>query len=130
MISFFNNTRDIGSYGEQIAIDFLRKKGYKIIANNKQQSHKEIDIIAQNKEYIAFVEVKTRSVNDDLYSPYGPPSSAVNKKKQSNIITAARAYLKDNPTDKTPRMDVVEVYLKKNTLKVLALNHFENAYHA
>ena len=74
--------------------------------------------------------MKTRSVDDDLFNPYGTPASAVTVSKQEKLISAARAYLRENPMDKQPRMDVVEVYLKKGTKAVLKINHFENAYHA
>ena len=121
---------ETGVFGELSAIKYLKNNGYKIIANNKHESHKEIDIIAENKEYIAFVEVKTRSVGDDLYSPYGTPASAVTRKKQLNLITAARSYLRNNPTYKIPRMDVIEVYVKKGTRKILKIEHYETAYHA
>ena len=121
---------EIGQYGENVAKNFLKKNGYNIIASNKRESHKEIDIIAEDKSYIAFVEVKTRSVNDDLFNPYGSAASAVNITKQKNLIAAARAYLRDNPTEKQPRMDVIEVYLKKGTKIVLEINHYINAYQA
>ena len=121
---------DIGRYGEEEAKKFLKKAGYKIVACNKRESHKEIDIIATDKEYIAFVEVKTRSVGDDLYNPYGTPAAAVTKKKQNNLISAARSYLRENPTDKQPRMDVIEVYLRKGSYEVLEINHYLGAYHA
>ena len=121
---------EIGSHGESIACKFLKKEGYKILGRNKHESHKEIDIIASNKDYIAFVEVKTRSVEDDLFNPYGTPASAVTVSKREKLIFAARSYLRANPTEKQPRMDVIEVYLKKGTKKVLKINHFENAYHA
>ena len=129
MIDLFSK-KEIGNYGEFAASKYLKKHGYKIIECNKRQSHKEIDIIAENKDYIAFVEVKTRSVGDDMYSAYGTPASAVTTKKQSNLIYAARSYLRDNPTNKQPRMDVIEVYLKKGTSEVLQINHFTNAYQA
>ncbi len=121
---------EIGKHGENIACKFLKKEGYRIVEQNRHESHKEIDIIASNKDYIAFVEVKTRSVDDDLFNPYGTPASAVTYSKREKLISAARSYLRSNPTDKQPRMDVIEVYLKKGTKKVLKINHFENAYHA
>ena len=121
---------EIGKHGENIACKFLKKEGYKIVEQNRHESHKEIDIIASNRDYIAFVEVKTRSVDDDLFNPYGTPASAVTYSKREKLISAARSYLRSNPTDKQPRMDVIEVYLKKGTKKVLKINHFENAYHA
>ena len=122
--------KETGNYGEKAACDFLKKQGYKIVVCNKRESHKEIDIIATDKNYIAFVEVKTRSVCDDLYSRYGTPASAVNASKQANLIAGARSYLRNNPTNKQPRMDVIEVYLKKGTREILQINHFKNAYNA
>ena len=121
---------DIGSHGEKIAAKYLKKNGYRILKRNHRESHKEIDIIATNKDYIAFIEVKTRSVDDDLYNPFGTPASAVNSVKQKNLISGARSYLKSNPTNKQPRMDVIEVYLKKGTKTVLKINHYPGAYHA
>ena len=55
------NTTEIGRYGEDMAAKLLRKKGYKILERNFRAGHNEIDIIAQNKDYTVFVEVKTRS---------------------------------------------------------------------
>ena len=121
-------TRDIGILGEKLAANYLKKHGYKIIDSNIHQSHKEIDIIAKNKEYIVFAEVKTRSVDQDLYNSYGTPAEAVDKKKRSNLLFAANLYLSKNACDKQPRMDVLEVYLDKNTRKLLHINHIENAY--
>ena len=121
-------TRDIGLLGEKLAAKYLKRNGFKIIENNIHESHKEIDIIAKDKEYIVFVEVKTRSVDKDLYSNYGSPASAVDKKKQSNLLFAANSYLSKNITNKQPRMDVIEVYLDKKSKKLLHINHIENAY--
>ena len=121
-------TRDIGILGEKLAANYLKKHGYKIIDSNIHQSHKEIDIIAKNKEYIVFAEVKTRSVDQDLYNSYGTPAEAVDKKKRSNLLFAANLYLSKKACDKQPRMDVLEVYLDKNTRKLLHINHIENAY--
>ncbi len=121
---------DIGRLGERTAQKHLRSEGYKILHNNNRQSHKEIDIIAKNKEYITFVEVKTRSVDDDLYSAYGSPACAVDHRKQQNIIAGARSYLLRNPTSLQVRMDVIEVYVKKGTKNVIKINHIENAYFA
>lgn len=123
------STTEIGRLGEKLAAKYLKRSKYKIIESNKHESHKEIDIIASNKEYIVFVEVKTRSVGRDLYNRYGSPASAVDKKKQTNLIYAANAYLAKNVTYKQPRMDVIEVYLDKDTKKLLNINHIENAYY-
>ncbi len=121
---------ETGRLGEKLAAKYLKRNGYKIIAANKHQSHKELDIIASDKEYIVFVEVKTRGISSDRQDNYGTAASAVDKRKQSNLIYAARAYMAQNPTNKQPRMDVIEVYLDKNTRKLTEINHIRNAYFA
>lgn len=125
------NTTKLGRFGEKIAARFLKKNGYKILETNKHQSHNEIDIIASNKDFLLFVEVKTRSVASDLYSAYGSPASAVDKRKQARTVQAAKSYLLANDTiNKQPRMDVIEVYLDKSTGKVLKIHHIPNAFGA
>ena len=122
---------DVGKLGEDAASKFLSKNGYKILERNIHISHNEIDIIAKNKSFLVFVEVKTRTVDEDLYSEYGTPASAVTKQKQMRIITAARAYLHmKNFSDLQPRLDVIEVYVDKASGKISKINHFEDAFWA
>lgn len=83
----------------------------------------EIDIIAEKKDYIVFVEVKTRTVGQMLN-----PAFAVDKKKRSKIILAATKYITDNDIRKQPRFDIAEVYLKKDSQKVDSINYIENAF--
>ena len=122
-------TKEIGDIGERAAARFLKKNKYKIKGRNLHFSHNEIDIVAEDKSYIVFVEVKTRSVDTDsiVYIPE-PPSKAVTKSKQSHLLRAARVYLKEKPSKKQPRMDVIEILIDKETHKVLNLNHIRNAY--
>lgn len=125
-------TKDIGAIGENAAVKFLKKSRYKILARNIHISHNELDIVALHKKsgMIVFVEVKTRSVNSDLYSPFGTPSDAVTRQKQMRTIQAARGYLNANPrlNKYQPRFDVIEVYLEKENKKIINTNHFENAF--
>ena len=121
---------EIGKLGEDTAAKYLKKNGYKIIDRNKHQSHNEIDIIAADKNYIVFVEVKTRTTGKDLYSMYGTPGSAVDYAKQQRTVSAASAYLSQHFTEKQPRFDVIEIYLDKCTFEILNLNHIINAYGA
>ena len=125
-------TKDIGAIGENAAVKILKKSRYKILARNIHISHNELDIVALHKKsgIIVFVEVKTRSVNSDLYSPFGTPSDAVTKQKQMRTIQAARGYLNANPrlNKYQPRFDVIEVYLEKENKKIINTNHFENAF--
>lgn len=129
------NTTDIGRLGEKLAARYLRKHRYKIIETNKHLSHNEIDLIAVDKNYIVFVEVKTRSVmQNDNFLPYGTPASAVTQGKRNRTVTAAKDYLSANAyskhAKKQPRIDVIEIYLEKDTEKLLKLNHIIDAFGA
>lgn len=125
-------TVDIGRLGENAAVRFLKKSKFKIVERNLHVSHNEIDIIAVSKKQklIAFVEVKARSVDKDLYSPFGTPASAVTKDKQRRTVEAARGYLRNSKKFFAfqPRFDVLEVYLDRNDMSVLKINYIENAF--
>lgn len=109
-----------GLEGEEKAARYLKKQGYKIIAKNFQTRFGEIDIIAEDKKYIVFVEVKARGEKS-----IAEPKEFVDLRKQRKIITTAEIYLAENPTEKQPRFDVVEV--KKENGKTV-INHIENAF--
>ena len=109
-----------GLEGEEKAASYLKKQGYKIIAKNFQTRFGEIDIIAENKEYIVFVEVKARSEKS-----IAEPREFVDIRKQRKIIKTAEIYLSENLTEKQPRFDVVEV--KKDKMKI-QINHIVNAF--
>jgi putative endonuclease len=95
----------LGRVGEQKAVDFLKDKGYKLLAKNFKTHIGEIDIIVKDGEYTVFVEVKTR-LNDD----FGAPSEAVTRKKQEKYFRVASEYLRNNKlTDSACRFDVVEI---------------------
>ncbi|MBO5715120.1 MAG: YraN family protein [Clostridia bacterium] len=121
------NTTDLGRYGENAAAQFLKSKKYKIKEQNYHASHNEIDIIAEDKKYIVFVEVKTRTVVSNSKFEYETPASAVTYTKQKRVLAAAQVYLNAHPTQKTPRLDVIEVYLSHNG-EVLEINHMEDAF--
>lgn len=116
---------DNGKFGEEYTAKYLKKKGYKIIEKNFHSRFGEIDIIAQNKSIIAFVEVKTRT-EDALFAP----REAVDFKKQQKCFKTAQYYLALNPNNFQPRFDVSEVLLKKDSKKaeVKTHNYIENAF--
>ena len=116
-------TKEIGNKGEDYAVDFLLKNEYKILNRNYHSKFGEIDIIAENKEYLIFVEVKTRH-KDSLTLPY----EAVDKSKQRKIIKTAKYFLMKNPTEKYCRFDVCEVFTDKATLGLSRINYIENAF--
>ncbi len=113
-----------GAAGEVLAARFLRDKGYTITASNVHSRIGEIDIIAENAQYIAFVEVKTRS-EDAIYAP----REAVTLTKQRKIIGTAAFYLQRHPTKKQPRFDVIEIVTAKGQpMNVLQIDHLMGAY--
>lgn len=114
-----------GAAGEMLAARFLREKGYTILAANYRCRLGEIDIIAADRQYIAFVEVKTRQAGA-LYSP----REAVTVTKQKKIIQTASLFLKGHPEEKRqPRFDVVEVVTpKEDVMTAVEIQHILNAY--
>ena len=113
-----------GAAGEVLAARFLRDTGYDIIAANYRCRFGEIDIIAADKEYIAFVEVKTRS-ETALYTP----REAVNIAKQGRIQKTANTFLQHHPTALQPRFDVIEVIADpKEPMRALHLEHLKHVF--
>ena len=123
----------IGDFGERYAARYLMLRGYRIMARNWRSGKYELDIVASTVRDVVFVEVKTRSYaeNTDL-SAAPPPSLAVHADKQRFTRHAAAQYLREYPTKKAPRMDVIEIWLKKAPAnkrpKVLKVNHMKAAY--
>lgn len=97
----------LGAVGEKIASGFLRKYGYKILDMNFRTPFGELDIVARKKDFIVFIEVKTRST-----SSLGPPYLSVTRMKQRSIIKNALYYLKRYRfNDANWRIDIVSVKL-------------------
>ena len=102
-MKIFNKIK--GDLGEQKAVEFLKRRKYKILERNYKNKIGEIDIIAQQKKKMIFVEVKTRSSLQ-----YGNPAEAVNYHKQKKIRQVAECYLQQNKLeDADMRFDVIEV---------------------
>lgn len=120
------NTRLLGRWGEEKAAEFLEKKKYKITAVSYRTRFGEIDIIAENKKYIAFVEVKLRKSDR-----FASGREFVDIPKQKKIILAAEEWLSENETKKQPRFDVVEVYAPNGTdTEKPEIRYYENAFEA
>ena len=130
-----SNAKTVGQRGEDEAVAFFKKQGFKIIERNYRYSHYEIDFIAKNKEYLVFVEVKSRSCISPDDMPFGTPAMAIDRNKKRFVLYAAEAFLRTNPYDNLqPRIDVVEIYFDNNkdvkNKKILKINHFPNAFGA
>ena len=112
--------------GEILAARFLRDKGYGILSSNYRCRFGEIDIIASDKRYLVFVEVKTRR-EDARYLP----REAVTVTKQRKLLQTAAMYMSRFPTNLQPRFDVIEVVTAAdNTMRVVEINHIIGAYEA
>lgn len=116
-------TKTIGDIGEEYAVNYLKKHRYKILSRNYRKRFGEIDIIAGKKGTVAFVEVKTRHEN-----PLTRPFEAVDTKKQEKIYRTSLAYIYENDLDCQYRFDVCEVYVNRDTLKLIQINYFDNAF--
>jgi putative endonuclease len=113
--------RAIGDFGEGIAVDYLRRHGYRIVDRNWRVRQGEIDIIAEKENEIVFVEVKTRT--SDLF---GGPEESMTIEKQNRVIRASLAYLHNNNyLQRDWRVDFIGIYCTHDQ-EVLELEHFEN----
>lgn len=125
----------LGKLGEDIAADYLQNNGYRIVRRNVQLGKNELDIVAEDDDYIVFVEVKTRSCLYPESGDFGSPGRSVDEGKRKNTLKASRDYLSKNYINKQPRIDVIEVYMleQKSEFKtptVLKVNHIRNAFDA
>ena len=113
-----------GAWGEALAAEFLRKKRYKIIAAGYHSRFGEIDLIAQDRKYLIFVEVKLRKS-----AGFAKAMDYVDRRKQDRIRVTASMYLSQNPTKLQPRFDVVEIYAPDGTETVKPeIRHMEDAF--
>lgn len=117
----------IGARGEKYAARWLWLHGYRIIGRNVEMRSGELDIIAAKGQYICFCEVKTRKDGKNI-EIYGRPAKAVNREKRIHIVRAVKEYLSDHPSDKQPRLDIIEVYLDPDKPRKHRVVHIERAF--
>ena len=100
--------KELGKKGERLALRYLKKNGYRLIQTNYVCKLGEMDIIAQEKDTLAFIEVKTRTS-----TAFGPPQLAVNLAKQMQLSKVALNFLKEKKLeDVKARFDVVAILLR------------------
>lgn len=118
-----------GITGEDAALEYLTGLGYGLRERNWRHSHYEIDLIMKDERCIVFCEVKTRRVDRENY---GAPAESVTREKRERLMHAASFYMggyHETYMDWTLppcRFDVVEVYIKDNT--VIKINHIKDAF--
>jgi len=98
----------LGARGEDLAVRYLKKKGYKVIERNYRCQWGEIDLVARQGDTLVFVEIKARTSSD-----FGLPQDAVDRFKQEKLVQVARAYMAEHRLQETipARFDVVAVQL-------------------
>lgn len=104
---------ELGKEGETIAQQFLQKKGFKILNCNWRYLRYEVDIIALDKDFLVFVEVKTRST-----SKFGFPDEAVDYQKEKMLIEAAEIYLEKKDLYNEVRFDSISVVKNERGEKI------------
>ena len=100
---------DTGRLGEELARDFLKKRGFRILESNYRCPEGEIDIIARQKDCLVFIEVRTKTSRE-----FGSPEESVTQAKKKRMVTIAQYYRQTH--DKTLplwRIDFVAVELDK-----------------
>ncbi|UNY99441.1 YraN family protein [Zhouia spongiae] len=112
---------DFGEKGEQLASDYLVKKGYQILERNYRFQKAEIDIIAKYQNMLCVIEVKTRST--DVFQN---PEDAITQKKIKLLVKAINNYINENDLDTEVRFDIISILKNRQSLSI---QHFEDAFY-
>jgi putative endonuclease len=99
------SSQELGAWGEEKAARYLEQQGYRILERNFHSRFGEIDLVAEDDEFLVFVEVRLRK-----NTRYGLPEETVDHRKQHKLRLTAEFYLQRHPTKKQPRFDVVALY--------------------
>jgi len=111
---------ELGKKGEELAVEFLLKKGYKIVSRNFKFQKTEVDIIARKGKTLAIIEVKTRSTPD-----FGDPQEFVKAKQIQNLVKAVDYFVDEHDLDVDVRFDIVAIIKNKAGTR---LEHLEDAF--
>lgn len=113
--------KQVGRFGEDMACEFLQKRGYRIIKRNLQRSYKEIDIVAKKDKLTLFIEVRSRTSTS-----YGGAEEAINSRKIKNFRAGVKSYAQINNLDfNRLRLDFLAVNINK-TEKTVKIRHFKD----
>lgn len=107
----------LGKKGEKLVAAYLKKRGYKLLAQNYVTPFGEADVIAKDKDEIVFIEVKTRTSDS-----FGAPKEAVGVNKQRRYYQIAKFYGLQTGEEPNARFDVAEVYADGK------IEYYENAF--
>lgn len=112
-------SKDIGKIGEDIALEYLKEKGYIFLDKNFSGKYGEIDLIFKDIDFLVFVEVKLRK-----NTKFGYPRDFVTISKQKKIIATSEEYMElNNLYDFQPRFDIIEIVAEQKEIE-----HLINAF--
>jgi len=115
------NSRKKGSFGESIAVKYLKSKNYTILNTNFYTPYGEIDIVAKDCDFIVFIEVKLRRTKS-----YGDVLDQITFQKKERIIKSAHYFLaQENQSIVDCRFDFIAIFQESDTYKI---THIENAF--
>ena len=118
-----STTKALGDRGEAVTAQYLRERGYALLASQWRCRYGELDLVARDRDgTICFVEVKLRG--GDLA---GLPREAVDRRKRERLRAAAACYLSQHDLDAPARFDVAEIYTDE-AHRPLRLEYLENAF--
>ena len=115
-----SKNKELGQEGEQLAANYLKKKGWHIREMNYRFSRSEIDLIASKNELLIFVEVKART-----NTSFGLPEDFVDDKKAENIMKGADHYITEIDWNGDIRFDIISI-IKQKTME---LEHIKDAFY-
>ena len=118
------NKTELGTWGEAIAAEALRSRGFTVVERNYRSRYGEIDIIASNRQYLVFCEVKLRKSAN-----FAAAREFVDARKQQRLRTTALLYLSQHETPLQPRFDVIEIDAPDGTqTRRPQITHMEDAF--
>lgn len=115
--------KSLGDWGEALAADYLRRRGWEVLARQYRCRFGEVDLIARQGRIVCFVEVKTRT-NLSL----GLPREYVDRRKRERLRRTAACFLAELGEDWAARFDVAEVYTADDGLQAGRIEYIENAF--
>ncbi len=115
------NHNQLGKKGEQLAVDYLVQHNYKIVERNYRFDKAEVDVIAQKKDTLVIIEVKTRSTAE-----FGNPQDFVKPKQIQRLVKAVDEYVNVNNLDVEIRFDIIAIVKNGTSYDI---EHLENAFY-
>lgn len=115
-----NERQQVGKFGEDLALKFMQRKGYKLIDRNYKVDEGEMDLIMEHNNVTVFIEVRTRVINDQTTA-----EDSIVIQKISRLEEIAENYIYTKKIYHSCRIDAVCILLSQ-TFKLISINHYED----